>query len=190
MKRVLVRKTFQYDPTFGNTLSRFDGYKSITLQERDPGILDHSVKTLITAETLYCSSLRRAVESAQKYEIHFSVLSDLNEILFDLTDLVSEAEFDSYGSSLVRKRFIERFIDDSLLESRESVFSRIESVLKLLKNSESETIFLISHSFFMKILESFITTQGKIVNQPELIKNFIIPEQKTYDFGMGFDFNF
>ena len=76
-----------------------------------------------------------------------------------------------------------------MLESRESIFSRIELVLEILRDSESATILLINHSFFIKILEAFKRTQGKIVNHLDLIKDFIVPAQKTYEFEKRFDFN-
>lgn len=190
MKTVFVRKIFPYDPTFGDTFSKYKGYREITKQKMDPGIIDNVERHSTIAEVTYCSSLRRAVESAKKYNNVYHTTSDLKEVLFDLSDLITENDFVSYGSKLVRQRFIERFITNSLLESRESIFLRIESLQKLLTNTESKTILLVSHSFFMKILEAFFTTQCKIVDHPELIKNFILPDQKTYEFGKGFDFNF
>lgn len=188
MKHIFVKKIFRYDPTFKNTVSKYDGYCLITRQKYDPGIEPVNEVINIDTEILFCSALNRGIESAMKYKVSYSAVSELNEILYDLANLCRSEEFEKYGSVIVRERFTERFITNSLLESRESIFKRIEAVMELLMDTDAESILLVSHSFFMKILEAFVTTQGKIKDQPELIKDFITPEQKTYEFGKGFEF--
>ena len=47
---------------------------------------------------------------------------------------------------------------------------------------------MISHSFRLKIIEAYLKTQGRIMNDPKLIEKYIKNSKKTFDFGEGFDF--
>ncbi|KXK09166.1 MAG: hypothetical protein UZ21_OP11001000224 [Microgenomates bacterium OLB22] len=49
-------------------------------------------------------------------------------------------------------------------------------------------ILVISHSFFMKLLEVYIRTDKMLYNRPQLLADHVDPLKKLYDFNTGFDF--
>ena len=193
MQQILVRKIFCYDPTFDDTYSRYQGYSKICLREEDPGISKNE-EVLVPKKIckIYCSSLTRGKETAKEYtrytNMDYEVISELNEIMFDLTALLSEEEFEKYGNNLARKRFIDNFIDDKLMESREEIKARIDVLLENAKGLPDGDYVLISHSFLMKILETYLKDPS-LFNNPKILRKHFNSSKRTYNFGQGFDFD-
>lgn len=86
------------------------------------------------------------------------VLDQLDEVRFNLRDLVSEEEFEKYGSQIVRQRFLEFFITDNLDESREELKQRVVEI-------------------FAYLFEF-----------PNKLSCVLSVDKKTFPFGEGFDF--
>jgi hypothetical protein len=191
MKRITIRKTFRYDPTVNGKYSKYDGYYLIGKQEVDPEIVAApQLKKFNETQVVFCSKLKRGIETALKIskDKNVIVLPELNEVRFDLGTLVNINEYDKYGSYLVRKRFINAFIENNLLETREDIEIRIEKLFKLLKNFPDGNYLMISHSFIMKILQIYIKDRN-LFKKPEMIRKYFDVNNRTYEFGTGFEFN-
>ncbi|MEO6509055.1 MAG: histidine phosphatase family protein [Patescibacteria group bacterium] len=193
MKQIYFRKTLLYDPRENGRYSLYKGYSKSTLQVINLEILQvANIRESIDPQVIYSSHLLRAKQTATLFKSTYGcteliILKDLAEVRFDLETLVSKKEFDKEGSSLVRKRFIDAFITDSLLESREQIKNRVESVLSILEFSLDTIILLISHSFFMKLFEVYLVHKD-LFEKPDKLRKHFDYRIKTFPFGGGFSF--
>jgi broad specificity phosphatase PhoE len=187
MKKIVVRKIFSYDPTFAGKYSKYVGYALIAKKKLDPSIEDGEAFKK-NFDTVFCSSLKRGIQSAKRYSnTKIEKLSLLDEISFDLTQLLSKEEYKRFGSNLVRQRFVEAFVTDNLDESRKSLKSRIKILIKKLEELPEGDYLLVSHSFFMKIVEVFLK-EDSLFDNPDLVRKHFNTDNKTYEFGSGFEF--
>lgn len=167
--------------------SMFDLLCKITLQTADPPS-KHPRMLSLDQKIVYYSTLRRAsecilFESDKSYIEHES----LREIRFDLAACCREDEWQKQQSVIVRKRFNDLFVADRLVVSRERIYTEIIEFLRLIVSRHpSQDVAVVSHSFRMKIIEAFIRTHGELCQNPALIRNYIIPETRTFEFGKGF----
>lgn len=183
--KIYFRKTFKYDP-YHSGLDKYESYEAVTRQLYSPDIVNFDSKEHFDLHT-YCSSLKRCVETARIISSKKVIkLDELREIKFSLHNLVNKEEFEKYGSSLVRKRFLQSFINDSLLERRGDIQERVEKSVKLLSMDRSDKL-VVSHSFVMKIFEAILLRKLNIFQNPGLISQVIYPDKKTYGFGEGFE---
>lgn len=114
-------------------------------------------------------------------------MNELSEIIFDPSLFISEGIWKEQGSSAVRRAFIEAFEQDKLFLKRDKIFEQIEKLLDMCrKESEGQEVICVSHSFRMKLVEAYIKTGGAIKKSPSLVREFIDPNNKTYEFGGGF----
>lgn len=195
---VEVRKIGRYDPTLNGRYSKYEGYCLSTTLQSDPHLINETreeiVKesALIKTNLIIHSPLKRGIQTANLFNEILKVPTisqkELTEILFSLSDLVTEDEFILHGSSLVRKRFVEKFCEDSLIEKRSEIKDRITHLLFHLNTHELENLLLISHSFFMKILEAHIKDLP-VFDQPNILSEMISEDKKTYEYGRGFKFS-
>ncbi len=179
-------KTLEYETRPENT-DVFDYLCDVASQKIDPPTKSMRLFDLESDIVIY-SSARRVAETIKiNNKTRYIKTSLLKEIPFDLRSLCAKTEWEQGGSAAVRKGFIKAFIDDTLLLPRERIFNEIKKILDFCaKQSTFQEIAVISHSFRLKIFEAFIYTEGDIEKNSCLIKCFIQPEQKTYDFGKGF----
>lgn len=188
----MFRKILKYDPTFGDRLSKYDGYTRITTQVADPDIQiqqDDSLDALPNLNPIiFTSSLKRGMQTARVSfpNITASALTELNEIKFDLTKLVSKEEYLDKGSTLVRTKFIESFIEDSLLERRVDIKARMDTIIKMLTTIKHGDCLIISHSFFMKLFQIYISHHD-LFDNPNILRTYFDSNIKTFEFGKGFD---
>lgn len=190
MKNIYVRKIYPYDPSLGSIYSKYVGYSKVTSQLEDPGIsstIDEPLPDKI--KMLFCSNTRRGIETAEhlnhKLKCKLVITKNLNEVLFDLQELLSEKEFREFGSELVRSRFIGSFVTNRLLESRSDIYRRISAILEMSMKTEGDVV-LVSHSFFMKIMRTYIY-DTRLSQNPNIIREYFDPSKKTFEFGKGFD---
>lgn len=189
MKTITIIKTAEYDPTMNGQHSFYQGYCLSTLQVSQPHInsVEHPSISL-QVKSVFCSTLTRSQETAQFFIERPMPSKLLDEIRVDLSKLLSEDEFKTFGSSKVRERFLVAFAQDKLLESRADVFTRIRMLLSYLRSKSQSDLLCVSHSFFMKVLEAYIRTDGAIEKHPELLSGFISLEKHTYPYMEGFKF--
>jgi len=195
-----VIKIAKYDPTFGGKYSRYQGYCISTSEKAEPILVPEActeLKQMLSSRNIvtgffFHSTLKRGVETANCIlSLGASIMpcDDLNEIPFSLESLLSEEEFNREGSNLVRSRFVQAFIDDKLLIKRNEIQDRVKRTLSLVKYVEQDfpSVGIISHSFFMKILEAEVKGNSVFLS-PERLREVIPFDQKTYPFGGGFSF--
>ena len=176
--KLKVFKILKYELTPSH-LDTYDYLCDLTSQRLNPSSLEKKQMKLIE-NVILCSNLNRAVDCIERDDN--TPLNLLNEIPFELSVLCTRDEWINRGSSVVRERFKEAFINDALLIKRSLIFEQIEDLIKICKTIDSE-IAIVSHSFRIKLIEAYIKTQGEIKNNPELINQFIFDEIKTLDFG-------
>lgn len=191
-------KVGKYDPTLDGKYDRYTGLCFSAKLASDPPLSPDAEETLMPAVTssqstvVFHSTLLRGRQSAEVFQKHRHTPlipnPDLNEIPFSLSDFVTAEEYDRERSVPVRKRFTEAFAADTLLEKRKNIIERAKRVNALLTSLDEPAVTLISHSFFMKVLEATLNGED-LDEEPELLKNRIKPEESTYHFGGGFVFD-
>lgn len=166
----------------------FEYLAGVTAQRIDPPTLE-PCRFLVDDGIVLCSPLRRASECLRLIDgANCMQIDELKEIPFDLQGLCTKKEWDKEKSIIVRRKFKEAFIADTLLIPREQIFEEIRSVLRKCEILQMNgTVTVLSHSFRLKLIEGYIKSNGKIVSSPEVIHDFISDNQKTYDFGGGFE---
>ena len=182
---VFICKTLKYDPKLNINDSLYYGYRLVGMQKYDPNIIAKNNNILVNKNNAVCSTSKRTIQTAQYFGfMSIKTIPILNEIKFDLGKLLTEKEFNKYGSSLVRTRFIEAFISNDLNEKRQNIQNRINLLIDYIKNNEFTTYF--SHSFFMKILQAYIESKYQLFESPEILYHFIDANKPTYEYGKGF----
>lgn len=202
-KQIFILKTGVYDPRFG-VLDKYSSYEYVTRQKYSPPLKEtesleklqmHFKKQMQQGvECIYCSQATRTFETARLILTYFSqkdrkivAISELNEVKFSLKELLTREEYEKFGSNLVRERFIEFFMEDRLMESRKQLKKRVQRLLAKLRDSQENKFLLISHSFFMKLLQIYLR-EPALFESPEALKTYFDPYQRTFDCGDGFSF--
>lgn len=189
MKIVHFIKTLPYDVTDNGKLSVYDGYVMSTKMLSNPGIKHASYvpRTHAGGIEVFTSTSRRTQETAEiLFASDYRRTGLLNEVGFDLSALINKREFTQGYSAAVRDRFCRYFINDNLCEKHTRLCQRIERVLEILQKNESKEIYCVSHSFYMKIIEAYIDTDRSLFIHPQLIRNYILINEPTYQYGKGF----
>ncbi len=172
--------------------SKYQFYCQSTMRLIDPDIdLPISYQYTHRRESfglVYASPMKRSMSSAKYLGERVIALDQLAEIIFDLGSLLTSDEYLIYGSKLVRERFANAFIRDELIESRKQIISRAHYLIKYLSKKNEDEAVCVSHSFFMKVVEAEYRGSD-LLRHPELIEQFIVPNDKTYQFGDGFIIN-
>ena len=164
----------------------------IVTQEADPEIVDSRENVLNLPENInfpvYCSSLKRGVMTLKNYfQLQDIIpLDELREVRFHLDSLLTNEEYEEFGSDLVRERFLLAFIADSLDEKREEIKNRVLSLIERLSKLSEGSYLVVSHSFFLKILEVYFKDKS-LFDNPEILKDHFDPKKKMFEFGQGFD---
>ncbi len=176
-------------PTGDVSQEAFNSLANSTLHKVDPESLAPN-GLQYTKKIIVTSPLKRAEECVEINSTNtYIVIDELKEIIFDLKKLVSFEEWSEKGSPLVRKRFLEAFVEDTLSESRGKILEDTKNILRsilLYTKIFNKEILIISHSFRLIIIEAFIKSKGSLERDPKLLGNFLKEEKKTYDFGKGF----
>lgn len=194
MTKIIVRKIFRYDPSFEETMSRYQGYCLIAKNEVDPPIVKEAVDINFhkVALPIFHSPAKRGLETAQKISQilgtgRLVALNGLKEVCFSLEEMMSEKEFGQAGSNLVRQIFCDFFIADRLLETRLSIKKRLDKLLDYFRKLPEGEYLVISHSFLMKLLQIYLK-ENSLFDKPELIIKYFDCQNKTFQFGEGFEF--
>ena len=159
----------------------------VASQQIDPPSLQKSGLVPVASVVLY-SPLKRALECLSKQSgAEYISMNELAEIPFDLRKMCTEEEWNTQGSVLVRRKFKEMFVTDTLSIPRVQIFREVKAVIAQCKEYGTKDIQVVSHSFRLKIIQAFIATKGDIEKHPERIGEFIADDVKTFDFGKGFE---
>ena len=143
-----------------------------------PGSQDYILKhvkkgDLKDVKLILSSPQKRAIQTARIIRRLFlkntliRVDADLNEIPFSLDGLDSKA----YSSTIARTKFLQDFANNTLLEPRKSIKARIRSIFK---KAERPDTLLVTHTFLMKILETFVKFPDLFESPQKLRRNFAV----------------
>ncbi len=161
----------------------------LSLGTLDPGINDNA-PTLLVKQTsgvdfpqvhkVYYNnsgkSSRRSLESARcivgVLEERFGTpvqllgLPEIREVLFDVRGLVSEEEFKQRGMAAIRTTLYQAIIHGGATEPLAEIAARIKVLHQVVEeNSQSgESALFVTHDFFMRFLEVYITRQQRLDN--------------------------
>ncbi len=106
---------------------------------------------------ILCSTAKRTQDTAAL--LFPSVPSDiqacLNEIPFDLTALLTEAEFQKHGMPLVRTRFFEALMEGRSMESLREIWLRLASLDEYIRTRHDAQILCITHGFLLRCLQLY-----------------------------------
>ncbi len=186
MKKIYFRKTTAYD--LGKRRSdTFEYLQGVGFQKIDPSPLSQ-FKNLPESKIIFYSPLARVKDSLpfnSRYDLRER--NELREVLFDLKLFCTEDEFKREGSVIIRRKFKQFFISDTLPIKRNAIFAEVEKILEDISLVDASTVTVISHSFRLKIFEAYLGTNGEIVNNPSLINTYITDDEKTFQFEEGFD---
>jgi len=178
-------KTLKYEtkPQNGDV---FEYLSKLTMQEIDPpSTSDICIQT--NSKIVFHSPLKRVIQTLElKSDTQYIETDKLKEILFNLKELCTKQEWEKEKSEIVRERFKTAFINDQLPIKRVIIFDEIKEVLNDCLSQDTDNVTVISHSFRLKLIQAFIETQGKIINNPHLIHRYIEKDKKTFEFGGGF----
>jgi hypothetical protein len=175
--------------TFIKILSYDTGSKNLNLdyvngvleQKVDPDTLEpNSLKSMDSVT--YYSPLKRC-ENCIKMQARRKYIQNelLREIPFSLGNIPQGTKD---LSSFVRSVFIDKFINDRLLISRQTLLDQTKKILEF--NNGNDNITMISHTFRLKIIELYLQVGDTIFKEPKLISQFINPSKKIYEFGHSF----
>lgn len=180
-------KTLKYE-TNPQGVDVFEYLHKVTLQKIDPPSTS-PIELNIRADVVFYSPLRRVAETIQKQKgVEYIETSLLQEIPFDIKKLCTRKEWETQKSVIVRRTFKEAFIKDQLPVKRSVIMQEVKELLKMcLEKSKQGKVAVASHSFRLKIIETFIKTGGELEFDPKKIEDFISDNQKTYEFGGGFN---
>lgn len=136
-----------------------------------------------------CSRRKRSIETAQIITKKIRATNLLIEVDYKMGEFISETSF--YGThdkpdvDKARRSFVNALIHDKLQEKYNSVMSRIEKIVKVVSSADEKYIVLISHGFFMKIIEAYIR-DPKIKNNPKKLLKYFSGRHETFHFCEGF----
>ena len=205
MTKVYILKTAKYDPIKDN-LSKYECLDLVARGEYSPSIVVGNQEIITAVDRLavkdadfifHSPSLRTrgTAEAIRQTLSPNAILIEtpfLAEVYFSLKDLVTQEEYEREGSNLVRKRFIELFVNncnDKTLEPRRSIQKRIVDFLALLRSGkyQNEKLVAVSHSFFMKVLQIYLR-ELTLFENPALLSKHFNWQKRTFEFCQGFSF--
>lgn len=176
-------KTLSY-PTLPNRGDAFGYVTHLLRQEIDPPSDAHACIFIPCGRSVLYSPSRRVAETISCLSGIRESSESLREIAFDVSRFIDERVWRSKGSAAVRDAFKEAFVTDTLIQKRSVLFTEIDMLLKRIRDEHIDVV--VSHSFRLKLIETYIRTKGKIVEHPDLIHRYLLSDQKTYPFGGSF----
>lgn len=142
--------------------------------------------------TIYHSNLKRSTQCIKKIKNKKYISTKfLDEIPFKLDKYCDDSRYKEEGNKAVRKIFKRLFVEDKLMIKRKQIFSQIDKLFLDIKNKyrSEKIITVVSHSFRLKCIEAYLKTNRKILENPKLTGEYIKNNQKTFNFGEGFNFD-
>lgn len=193
MGTVYIMKIGPYDLT--EKKSKFENVKRLGLQENNPGINQKLIESCIDKnfnfkkiDRIFSSDLLRAKETVMflkkrylREKAKITYFPILREILFNAKKFCREKKYNIYGSSIIRKSFMEFFEKDKLPEKSREILKKFKMLKKIIKRHEKENILIISHTFFIKLFLIFLDDENIFINKKK-IRKYINPNKRIMDF--------
>lgn len=182
---ITFTKIAKYD-TGKNALNQYEYICKLLDQSINPPSLEPKSIDCRAYNAILCSPLIRAMESIMSSDTQPIVYrEELREIAFDFRKMTSENDYASCGSNAVRASFCEAFSEDRLNLSLQEIEKQIRTLFKQIVNLQ-DSVIIVTHSFRMVIIESFIKTSGNLFKKPDRIYEFVNIEKKLYEFKGNF----
>jgi len=105
----------------------------------------------------------------------------LNEIPFDLMRYCSAEEFADKGSTAVREAFLHLFVTNQLAISHKKLQTEFEHILAL--SHEYPDALAISHTFRLRLLQTYLKTDQDLFADPKQVYNHLDPTEHWLSFG-------
>lgn len=194
MKKIYILKTAPYSYKIDG-LSLYDSFSLVGEKKLDPSIkiekfeiFKKNISEYIdTSQIIFCSNLKRSIQSAQMFKKKIIILGILREIDFSMIQIMDAHNFKEDPKSIMtaRRNFVNGLINNQLTESFIDVIRRIEKLLLYLQTRDEMEIIIFSHGFFMKILEAFLRNK-ELKNKPKILSKYFDGSRETFNFGEGF----
>ncbi len=132
-------------------------------------------------EAVLVSESKRTRETAEIICPHLPVIktSSLNEIIFDLSQLVMEEQFRAEGLPAVRVALFTALLEGKNVERLENVFRRVEELEKLIRESGFRSVICVTHGFLMRFLQLYFLRK---VDRPQDVTSQLLAEVINPDY--------
>jgi broad specificity phosphatase PhoE len=183
-----------------NRLS-FDQLRQLSLRTIDPGIDESQalirVKLLLEKfdlseyQTIMVSESARTKATAAVIIGHLSgpvpvqETFCLNEILFELNQLITEQDLHRRGLEAVREGLFRALVEKRNTDSLVSIFDRLGQLEKMILESSAQNIICVTHGFFMRFVQLYF---GQSIRSPEGITVPDIMSVKNPDYLEGIQY--
>jgi hypothetical protein len=179
------QKILSYDVYGQDPSRRFDYVCSLLDQSIDPPSLESSQLTAGQRAVFISPRLRAISCLNSETATEVTIVPALNEIPFDLRLGCTAEEFAAKGSVVVRQTFIKLFVEDKLNISHHDLKNEFDYLLSL--SEQNKDALAVSHTFRLKLLETYLKTNQKLFAEPTLIHNYLNPTVHFAHFGSFID---
>jgi hypothetical protein len=175
------QKILSYDVYGPHQEGRFKYVCNLLNQTVDPCTLEPKMLTAHSKD-VFISPRRRALSCLnQATAPSVTVVPALNEIPFDLERVCTSADFELNGSVAVRSAFLELFTNNQLALNHKTLQDECEHLLTISKDNPEALA--ISHTFRLRILETYLKTNRQLFDEPALLQKHLNPKEHWADFG-------
>ena len=202
-KRVILRTSASINYQLEG-LDLYDSIRVTSLGEIFPHIVPGSEKEVIAeierlSLKLYTTALvtansEQAIDTANVVSRSLGIPSEIDETLnplrFDLKKLMSREEFDQLGDDRfneLRRRYVLAFFEDKLIDPKESVIDRFNTLLTKSKREDAQVVLAISHAFLIKFFEVYSKFGERGLNNYSLLVEAWKPDKSPYGRFGGFE---
>lgn len=176
--------------------SLYESFNEVAKRVVSPKLTNGARKTffatvpddVLLCREIFSSPNTRSVETARLISKHPKILSSLVEIGYSMEDFISENEFlvdNKPDVTRARQGFVNAFIQNKTKEKYLHVIKRIENVLSTCCLSGENKIAVISHGFYLKVIEAYIRDKS-IKHYPNRLLNYFDGKKETFKFCEGF----
>lgn len=197
MKKIYILRSAPYDYLVkGKTL--YESFDLVAQGKFSPKVNKEVGKQLLVPTFkqknpndifVICSRQKRSIETAQFIANKIQTTNLLIEVGYKMDDFISKKSFYSKNGKpdvdKARRNFVSALIRNKLQEKYNSVINRIEKIFEIIRNTDEKYVVLISHGFFMKIIEAYIK-DAEIKNSPKKLLKYFSGRHETFHFCEGF----
>lgn len=192
MKNIMIIRSLPYTYRI-NGLDLYDSFDAVARREVDPHISPPTTESLARlksvtekSDLVYISDTCRSRETASFLSKSFTITPLLNEIQYSMHDFIEKDVFVTMSENVTyaRKSFFRAYINNKLREEHKAIISRIDQIFEMIDREDAENVLLISHGFFIKLVEAYVRLPGFRFDPRQLLSLYdgSVP---TYPFSGG-----
>lgn len=195
-KQIIFLRSAPYDYLMGEN-DLYDSFDLVARGTVDPGLNEGALEKLkqVSAKlpfkpcVVYSSGLLRSRQTARVIGAKVIVREELGEVKYRMKEFISRSDFYSLEArpniNKARRLFIKSLVNNKLSESYSQVMARAMALLTLIGREPYAKIGVVSHGFFLKIVESLIRDRT-IETIPLRLLNYFNGQRETFKFGEGY----